>query len=231
MTCSYGHVFAGGIDVEWLSDSISLGKIPEDGGKVSAKFKFVNRGRKAIKIDKVVVSCGCTEAEYTHGKINKGDTAFLTLIYDPEDRMGHFQRTTLVYFEKQSIPYRLLISGDVIPSHETLSLLYPFSENNIYFDRLNLDFGEITRRIRRRNFIEIYNGSDNPFKPVFTADSEGLTWVLEPEEINSGDKGLLTIYLDSAKIVGFGKRDFTIRCDVGVGKEAVIRVSADIKVN
>lgn len=221
--------FAGKVNVEWLADSLNLGRIPEEGGKVAARYSFVNKGKKAVKIDKVILSCGCTEADYTQEKINRGDTSSITLIYDPEDRVGNFKRSTFVYFEKQSVPYKLLLCGDVIPSRETLSLLYPFSAGTLYFDQKNIDFGEISRGVRRRKILEIYNGGDKPVKPVCTSDSNSLSWALSSSEITPGGKALLTIYLDTSKEIGFGWREITIRCEGGDGKDIIIKVSFDVK--
>ena len=214
--------------VEWLNKEVDLGAIQETDGKVSAEFKFVNNGKKSLKISKVQLSCGCTEVEYPQGEILKGDTAVIKLIYNPEDRMGKFDRSSFVYFDKGNIPERIQLSGNVIPTEETLKILYPYSIGDIYFDSLQLDFGIMERGLRRRQFIDIYNAGDEAITPSFFSSNNALSWSIEPKTLEPGDKGLLTVYLDSSRTNGFGNQTLELKCDMGNGNVAPIKVYVNL---
>lgn len=215
-------------EAEWLETYVNLGELSETGGKAMAEFRLVNRGKKPLKIEKVELNCGCTEADYSVGKIEKGDTAFVRVVYDPEDRIGNFKRSALVYLSGKELPDLLQISGKVLPSEETLSLIYPEKAGHLYYDRRLIDFGEIEKGKRRRDIIELYNGGENAISPVFTSDTDALTFTLEPPSIDPGEKSILTVYLDSYRLPWLGKKEFEIRGNSDSGEQVVVKVIAVI---
>lgn len=211
-------------NVEWLDKVVNLGIIQEDAGKVIGEFKFINKGNKKLKIRKVELSCGCTQAEYPQRKIEKEDTAIIKVVYDPEDKMGKFRRSVFVYFDKDTKPYMLHIEGTVNPDKETLKLLYPYERENLYFDTLEMDFGEMVKGNRQRRFVEIYNNGEETVKLEFEEDSDVMTFLMEPVEIRPGERGLITVFLDSGRIPGLGKYEYIVKGKSEDNEDIFIRV-------
>ena len=210
--------------VEWTEREYNFGLIEEAEGPVTGNFSFINTGEKPVEIADVKVSCGCTDVEYSSGKIQLGDTAFLKVTFDPEDRPGKFDKGIYVFFEGENIPVNLRIKGTVKASEETLKFAYPFSKGQLHFDVDKVNFGEVKKGIRRREFIDIYNSGDSPITPNFQNNSEALSYTLEPPTINPGDNSTLTIYLDSSLIPWTGFRTMEISGSWGETDKAVIPI-------
>lgn len=213
---------------EWLNMEIDFGIINETDGKREGEFRFINTGKKPLVISEVQTSCGCTQAEYTHGKIQKGDTAVIKVSYDPYERPGKFDKGVYVFIDGRDIPVNLRMKGTVIASPETLELFYPYSCGSLNLDEVNVDFGTIERGRRRREFIDIYNSGRIPVKPAFEADSDAITWNFEPSEINPGENGTLTIYIDTARITWLGDKEFKIRVTGNESESQDIKVKAKL---
>lgn len=215
-------------DVEWLNTSIDFGRVFESDGLCKGEFKFVNKGKSPVEIRDVKVSCGCTTTLFTIGKILKGDTAIVNVNFDPQERPGKFNKNIYVYLNDDKLPERLEIKGNVIASEETLQLFYPFSANNIYFDSLTADFGDVVKGVRKREFIDIYNGGLHEVKLEVIPDSDALSLSLGQQVLLPGEKTELTIILNSSELIWLGKKELKIQVLIEGEKIAEIMVIATI---
>lgn len=59
---------------------------------VTAEFVMKNEGHKALVINNVLKSCGCTTVEYPKKKIAAGETFTVKAVYDAK-QMGTFMKT------------------------------------------------------------------------------------------------------------------------------------------
>jgi len=60
--------------------SLDLGKV-EQGSKIEGSFPFTNISNQPIEID-LVSTCECTEAKWTRGPIQPGDSGAINFIFD-----------------------------------------------------------------------------------------------------------------------------------------------------
>ena len=78
-----------------------LGKVKQSGGVVSRTFAARNEGGKDVAVSEVLTSCSCTTAEIDKKVIKPGETAGLTVIFDPnyhfEDEGRFFRTATIKY--------------------------------------------------------------------------------------------------------------------------------------
>ena len=215
-------------NIKWINKNYDFGYIREEDGVSKGTFRFINKGKKPIEIKDVKVSCGCTETFFTKGLILKGDTAQINVSYDPEERPGKFKKGIYVFFKDENMPVHLGIEGVVIASPETLELFYPYCYENLCFDTMVADFGEMPQGLRRREFIDIYNSGSSPIKPIFQSDSDLIRVDFQPEEIRPGDKATLTIYLDSSAVMWTGNREYKIDINIDNRKIGEITAKATI---
>lgn len=218
--------FFGKDNIEWLNTEYDFGVFSEEDGVRSGEFRFVNKGKKSVTINEVKVSCGCTETLFTKKKIAQGDTAVIKVEYDPAERPGYFDKGVYVYLNDDFAPKRLKIKGTVIASPETLELYYPKQVGNLFFDTLSVNFNEVERGVRKREYIDIYNGGFEIISPIFSTDNEAATLQLHPETIFPGQQSTLTINLDSAKFNWDGDKSFKISGTWGKGETVEIEVKA-----
>ena len=80
-------------------DSIvhDFGTIKESDGVVSHRFVVMNTGTEKCVIDDVVSGCGCMAAYCSSRPFRKGDTAVVTVAYNPEGRSGAFRKRVMIF--------------------------------------------------------------------------------------------------------------------------------------
>ncbi|MCI4666713.1 MAG: DUF1573 domain-containing protein [Bacteroidia bacterium] len=99
------------IAVEWETQSKDAGII-EIGEEVTLNYSFVNKGKEAIRIERVKPSCGCTGVDYSKTLIAPGEKAFVSASYKGKSA-GHFNKTVSVFFVNGSSPTLLRFKGEV----------------------------------------------------------------------------------------------------------------------
>ena len=76
-----------------------FGVIPQSGGTVSKDFVVKNAGSEILEIGTLTTSCSCTSASISESSIDLGDSAVLTVVFDPdfhEEPTGVFKRTVFI---------------------------------------------------------------------------------------------------------------------------------------
>lgn len=76
-----------------------FGKIKKAGGVVKTDFFIKNNGTGELAIGDITTSCGCTTAEINKKQLEAGESAVLTVIFDPnfhEEPKGRFSRSIFV---------------------------------------------------------------------------------------------------------------------------------------
>lgn len=81
--------------VRWDSTEHDFGVIRDDGGKVTASFRFTNTSDEPRTITKINCKCGCT-APSGEGVYQPGESGEIKITYDPTNRQGPDIRTCVV---------------------------------------------------------------------------------------------------------------------------------------
>lgn len=68
----------------------------KQGEKVSFSYKFKNVGKGDLIISTVVPGCGCTVAEFTKTPVSQGESGFVTIILDTENKKGIIRKKVAV---------------------------------------------------------------------------------------------------------------------------------------
>lgn len=143
----------------WLEQKCDLGVFMEKDGKVSCRMRVVNTGTEPLLIVKAQAGCGCTSINYPEAPILPGDTAAVSITYNPSGRPGQFTKQAIIFtntVEKRTI---LEITGNVIPTDKTLDEQYPISAGSLRITQQNMPFGELTRGKGKTEFLSAYNAS------------------------------------------------------------------------
>lgn len=90
-----------------------FGQINEYGGEVTYDFTFVNKGNKALVIDRVKTSCECTLARYGKKSVLPGKSGKITVIFSPVGVSKKFRKNVYVYSNGSREPVTLQIKGNV----------------------------------------------------------------------------------------------------------------------
>lgn len=95
-----------------------FGVLPNDSGTVYHDFYFMNTGDKPLRIQSVLVSCGCSSSEWPKDEVKPGEKAFIRVSYHPQGRTEKkFTKVAEVYtnslnFGTHRGVHNLYISGE-----------------------------------------------------------------------------------------------------------------------
>lgn len=160
--------------VRWLEQSYNFGRINEADGEVCHTFRMVNESSAPSAIVHIQSSCGCTRVNYPTQAIAPGDTADVTVFFDPKGLIARFNKNVYVKLATDNdSTHRILlsISGTIKGTDETLT------------KKFLGNFGSIrtqTRDIRllknnARQFALAYNNSDDTISIDITKAPTYLT--------------------------------------------------------
>ncbi len=94
-----------------------FGKVPQ-GPQIEYSFKFTNKGKSPLMIEKVQPSCGCTGAT-TDGKNEyaRGESGEIKVTFHTQGREGHQEKHVMVFTNDPEVPQKdLKFSCNIDPT-------------------------------------------------------------------------------------------------------------------
>lgn len=183
-----------------------FGRIKEDGGKVSFRFKFKNNGKTPIIITNVQSSCGCTTPEWSKTPVVPGQEGFVSAEYDPQDRPGAFNKQITVYNNVTTQPVVLEIKGDVIAKTKQVSDIYRYKIGEIRLRANHVAFARMYNTEKNTQSVEVINDSDNDITITFNDKflKPYLSVSANPAKLAPKQTGLITVTYDATKNDSWG---------------------------
>lgn len=201
---------------------LNLGTIYEADGIVERSFRLCNDGRRPVAIVQGYTSCGCTTVTFPKDSvINAGDTASVTLRFNPRGKGGEFYESAHLKYKDLSsaLPSRegedvspsllgeekaealgLALEGTCVTSEETLLLQHPVVINdNVRISRDRYDLGYVSVGEKRERTVSVWHRDTNQresftisFQP--TADTKkGLNHVPNVVKIHTSEGEVATV--------------------------------------
>ena len=218
--------------VKWLDLNHNFGAFDEGLGPVSYDFRFVNTTSEPISIVNARASCGCTSPKYTREPIAPGDTASITVTYDPAGRPGHFSKYVAVNLSGDIPQTKLTVEGTVVGSAESVARRYPAAcGETIQLGKGALMVGEVTKGQRRTVFLDAYNRSTHEISPVVENMPSYLDVTVSPETVPPGQQFTYIFYMHSDKcpLYGIVSDSITIRPAAGSPEGCTIPAIAVVR--
>ncbi len=184
-------------ELRWLETDADLGTFKEEDGKQSCTMRMVNVGDSALVITRVQSSCGCTAATYTTTPVLPGDTAYVTLTYNPYNRPGQFEKDAFVYSTGTPRRSRLTIRGKVIATEVTVDQRYPVRVGNLRLEVENVPLGELMRGTTRNAYINAYNAGRDTLLVSTSARLPHVALDAAPDTIPPGEAGAIVVHYDT----------------------------------
>lgn len=208
-----------------------FGAISEDLGPVSTDFLLVNTGSEPLAIVAARASCGCTTPQYNREPVAPGDTASITVSYDPAARPGRFTKYVSVQLSDGS-QTKLYVKGTVIGSAVSVSRRFPVDCGGV----LNLAkgvvmTGEVNHGQMRTVFLEAYNLSTDTLRPRVTDLPKYFEVTITPEAIAPGEQASFIFYFHSSKCPEYGlvNDSLAIWPDANAPKPCIVPTVALVK--
>lgn len=131
-------------EMEWLGGTVhDFGTIQEDGGPVCHTFVLRNQWQGTFCITAATGRCHCTTATFGTRELHPGDTAHVTVRYNPWNQPGTFNQRVAVRTTAEDRLNYLFLKGTVAESHRRIARDYPHRAGGL---RVALDTLWVPRR-------------------------------------------------------------------------------------
>ena len=218
--------------MSWLERQHDFGVFWEKDGKVSCQMRMVNTGNEPLVIVKTQVGCGCTDITYPQGPILPGDTAAVSISYNPSGRPGQFTKEALIVTNTTPKRSMLEISGHVIPTEATLNRQYPLQAGSLRISQENMPFGELVRGKSKVLFLSAYNASTDTLLVHVTGKKKHLAPAVVPDTVPPAMVTALTVHYATreAPLWGLNVDTLTLSCEPMSHPSDAVAGTADIRV-
>ena len=183
----------------WLERTHDFGLIDEDGGKVSCTMRLVNTTDSALSIIEVRPGCGCTAVQYPKQPIEQGDTASLTLVFNPRGRPGRFSKGVAVRLSCQPSRTSLIVEGTVRASEATLNRRFPTLAGPLRLSNHLLPLGEVAKDSSRNGILTAYNASSDTLSLASIDVAAPLSVQFTPATLPPGEECRIMVTFDASK--------------------------------
>ncbi|MDE6581060.1 MAG: DUF1573 domain-containing protein [Duncaniella sp.] len=183
--------------VRWLEKIHDFGAFDEDLGTVYCDFKLVNEGTEPLAIVAARANCGCTRPTFSHEPVAPGDTAVVTVGFDPKGRPGKFEKNIYVETDAEHSRTTLKIRGTVIGAGNTLKSRYPVEAGPMRLRGTTVAYGPVIKDHSAVKSLEGYNASPDTLHPVITGAPKYINVICEPKTVPPGEQFVVSCILHS----------------------------------
>ncbi len=192
-----------------------FGAFNEDAGAVECSFALVNTGDKPLTILSARATCGCTTPRFPHKAIAPGDTAYITVSYDPQERPGRFSKQIYVETDGEPRKTKLDISGTVIGSGTTVARRYPVDFGPLKLAHPGMMLGEVVKGRFKTVYFEGYNRSADSLAVKAVKQPAYLEVIATPPVAPPGEQVSFVAYVNSDKCPLYGLVEDSVTISAG----------------
>lgn len=226
--------FAQKSQVKFIKLVHDYGTIKEEGGEYPFTFKFKNNADKAVTVQNVIASCGCTTPSWSLEEISKQDSGFVKAIFNATNRPGPFEKKLTVYLrsENGNDTIVLTIKGKVKPKFKSPNLDFPDKIGGIRVQTRYINLDKIFDKEPVTREFGIYNDTtiDLTLK-VLNSQPKYLTITVEPAVLKPQEKGIIKIVYNpkARNDYGYVSDYFEIETNELAQNKKLIYISATIE--
>ena len=188
----------------WLGTEHNFGAFDEDLGVVKCRFGVVNDGDAPLVIVGARANCGCTRPEFDSAPIVPGDTAWVSVGYDPKGRPGRFKKYVAVNTNASTERTQLTITASVIGNSNTLRSRFPVDAGKMKLRSTVIPFGQIYKGHTKGAYLEGYNHSSDTIHPLISALPSHLSMTIEPKSVPPGEQFIISGVAHTGKTPKWG---------------------------
>ena len=170
---------------------------------VTVQYTITNTGDQPLVLTEVEPDCACSVAQWTKTPIAPGAKGTVNVTFDAK-ALGHFQKSVAIYCNAQPHLVYLKFNGEVVQEIKDFTKTHPYLIGQIRIDKNSLDFPDIQHGEQPVIHIGVVNLSDRPYEPVLMHLPPYLQTKVEPNVLQKGEKGVITLTLNSERLTGLG---------------------------
>ena len=191
--CPMSHCAPRGV---WLDTTHDFGAFDEALGVVRCTFDVVNAGDEPLVVLAARANCGCTVPQFSDRPVAPGDTARITVGFDPTGRPGRFSKNVVVTTNATPAKTTLVIKGAVIGTSNTLRGRYPVDAGAMRLRSSSLSYGDVPRTATGGQYVEGYNASPDTLRPVVVSHPRHISAIVSPAAVPPGENFVISTVFD-----------------------------------
>jgi len=209
--------------IHWLATEYNFGAFNEDIGPVTVEFRFINTGTDDVSILAARASCGCTRPVYPHGPVGPGDTATVSVTYDPAGRPGVFSKYVSVELsDPVARKSKLYVKGTVVGNEGSVARRFPIAtDKGVNLARPAVMLGQVKKGSLRTSTLEAYNASRDSLHPTVTEAPDFITVDFAPAKPAPGEQFAMLFYFHSDRCQAYGMVTDSVTVDWGKGPHTI----------
>lgn len=126
-----------------------------------------------------------------------GDTATVSLSYNPSGRPGQFTKQVIIFTNTDIKRTILEITGNVIPTDATLDKQYPIKAGNLRISQRDIPFGELVKGKGSTQYLSAYNASTDTLLVSVTGAKQHIRPAVVPDTVPPARVTALTVHYAS----------------------------------
>lgn len=201
--------------IGWSQARISTNKDTHHFGQiewqkpVTVDFTITNTGDKPLVLNNVTVSCACAVADWTKAPIAPGDKGTVSATFDAK-ALGRFHKSIGIYTNATPNLIYLHFVGEVVQKVTDFTNYDLESIGQIMIDKTEIDFPDVHKGQRPTMNMVVVNNSSTPYEPVLMHLPPYLQMRVEPNVLQKGEKGTITLTLDTDRLTDLGLTQSTV---------------------
>ena len=195
---------------------------------ITAVFELYNKSSRRLKIEAVKPDCHCVTVDYPKDEIGGGDKFEIRMTYDAR-QLGHFNQQAAIISNGTKKPLYLMMKGIVLEHYVDLSGNYPVAMGALRLDKTDLEFDDVNRGDQPVQELHLYNHGSEEFQPNLLHLPPYLTALMQPEKLQPGEEGVMTVRLNSAKLHDYGLTQTAVYMASQIGEK--VRADHEIGVS
>ena len=168
----------------------------EDDAPKNFVYTFKNTGERSIDILRLVSTCSCAMASCPVRSVAPGESAQITVRYNPKGHPGRFERKVFVYTQEGNNPAAVLKLTVDVSNGSDYSTLWPLQMGGIRLRTTEVIFTQGKKAVETISFINVSGKSlrlecETAFMPACLSFS--------CETVENGHEGVMQITYDPSK--------------------------------
>ncbi|HNT47771.1 MAG TPA: DUF1573 domain-containing protein [Bacteroidales bacterium] len=203
-----------------------------DGPKTHT-FTLTNNSAKAIVIQTVISSCGCTVPEWTKEPLQPAAKGTITVTYSNDQGPYPFDKMMSVYISGFPEPFILRIRGVVHQKKFTLEDTHPVVMGPLRLRNRELELGQIRQGMVKTDSVQVINTGKLPVFLKFESPDKNLQVSAMPSRLNPAESGMIVYSIDTRKQEDWGNVLYTCQVVINDRRDPlhVLTVKGSIKMN
>ena len=164
----------------------------EDDASAEFSYTFRNVGSGTLRIRALRTTCSCASAVCDRTEVRPGETAVISVRYNPKGHPGKFERRVFVYTQDGPDPAAVLTLEVEVDSGQDFSREYPVQMGSIRLRRNSVNFDAGLKAVEKIRFINL-SGRPLTLKCEEMFLPESISFETRPATVEQGSEGEIVI--------------------------------------